>query len=162
MNARPWALLLPLLLICSQDVESGAYKCRPTFREVSERQITPDLGYWELRFSVALIGCAGDLDSMTQRQLQAIRNELETPSEWSNLTLITRIYDVGFREQVAHRLNKILGEAVIYDVLFHDAELIDHNQAARSSTKHRASDLGSGVSSNQKISSSCSARNEGF
>ena len=78
-------------------------------------------------FEVALVGCKDDLDQLTEEDLGSLRREFLKPSKWSNLFLLDKRYDPDFRHEVVRRVDEILGERKVTDVLFHDISVLDHN-----------------------------------
>jgi len=99
-----------------------------SYREVSPGEpLRADVGTWKVVFEVALVGCKDDLDQLTEEDLGLLQREFLKPSRWSNLLLLDKRYNPAFRDEVAHRVDEILGQPRITDVLFHDISVLDHN-----------------------------------
>lgn len=126
------ALFLLLLLLLSafqaKAEEGQESECTPSFIEVSPTEpIRAVTGSWKILFKVALIGCAEELLTLTQEELETLRAEFLDPSEWSNLLLVNKEAMQELRRGAIQRVTGILGRRVATDILFHDVTILDHN-----------------------------------
>jgi len=109
-------LLLALgLLACSQP-PGRSEQCTPTFRQLSSTPIDAEAGSFQIRFSVALIGCKERLGALTEREVELIEREFTEPSHWSTHEIDTGRLRAEFRNRAVGRLNTILGRDAITDV----------------------------------------------
>jgi len=126
------ALLLILLLSLpasqAEAEETQVNECTPSFVEVSPVEpIRAETGSWKILFKVALIGCVEELETLTQEELETLREEFLNPSDWSNLLLVNKEATQELRKRAVQRVTEILGREAATDILFHDVTILDHN-----------------------------------
>jgi hypothetical protein len=115
-------------LACTQSDSSTKPNCVITSLEASDSPLMAEVEYWRLEFSVKLIGCKEDLETLSPEELEQIRDALLRPERWSNLFVIKRAHQEEFRQLVVHEINSIVGRDVATDVEYHDMTLFDHNK----------------------------------
>jgi hypothetical protein len=121
-------LLLPGLACGSPAARVEDDPCTPSFLVVpSQGLIDAEVGTWRVLFKVALVGCAEDLEQLSQEDLTSLEGEFREPSKWSNLLLPNEADDPSFRHTVVQRIDEILERHLVTDVLFHDVTVLDHN-----------------------------------
>lgn len=122
---------LPLLLVAASYAEAGepqGRKCTPSFVEVSpEEPIRAEPGSWRILFKVALVGCAEKLKTLTNEELDLLREEFRNPTEWSNLWLANKQATKELRRRATKRVTDVLSRRTVTDILFHDVTILDHN-----------------------------------
>lgn len=119
-------LAISATAMAGEDVNgSDRLDCTPGFREVSEDLIVAELGTWRLELKVALIGCNEHLTGIRNESLKRIEAEFKNPTLWSNINLVVRYRDLDLRRTATQRVNEILGENLVSDVLLHDLTLYD-------------------------------------
>ena len=101
--------------------------CTPSFQEVSDKTIEARASYWRLYFSVALVGCREDLQSLTAGELDRVKEEFTNPTQWPILLLATDSKKQSFRDKARATVNALLGREVAADFLIHDLTIVDHN-----------------------------------
>ncbi|MCP4902167.1 MAG: hypothetical protein GY906_34805 [bacterium] len=124
-------ILVLLLATCERapvPVRDGSVACSASFRKFSSELIEIDVSPWKIQFSVALIGCIEDLDTLTPKEMRRIRSELKEPSEWSILKMYIGAIDddSSFRAKVTARLNELLGRDAIAGILIYHARITEY------------------------------------
>jgi len=131
MMMKGGLVLLPVLLVAALQTkgqELQASECTPSFVEVSPGEpIRGKAGSWRILFKVALIGCAERLETLTESELDTLRAEFHSPSEWSNLLLVNKEATQELRTRAVQTVTDVLGRRVVTDILFHDVTILDHN-----------------------------------
>jgi len=122
-------LLLAVATACGgTTANTETSPCVPAFREVSAEPIRAHFGSWRITFNVALIGCAANLEMITKEALAKLANEFQEQEKWSDVLVINGSKEESFRTQAVIRLNEVLGQDVVTDVLFHSISLLDDNR----------------------------------
>lgn len=123
------ALLLAMSFACNSGTEETDNEdCTPTYEIVSpEAAIDVDIGTWRIVFNAALLGCGSDLGQLEDEDFRRLRDELSSPADWSLLQLPSDSRKPEFRSEVVSRINELLGNRIVSDVLFFDISILDHN-----------------------------------
>jgi len=86
------------------------------------------MGTWEIEFSVALIGCRGQLESLTPAEAEAVARVLKDSPEPLVLQLFVDPSSPELGKPFTQRVNSALGRTVAADVLVYQVIVIDHLQ----------------------------------
>ena len=124
-------VFLPLLLAAALQTEAEGFppsKCTPSFVEVSpDETIRTEAGSWRILFKVALVGCVEELETLSEKELETLREEFRDASQWSNFLLVNKDASQEVRRRAVQRVTDILGRRAVTDILFHDVPILDRN-----------------------------------
>ena len=84
---------------------------------------------WRFTFSVALIGCDADLENIEPGTIERVKEEFLMPSEWTLIDMVANARKAEFRGRVADKVNRIVGDQLVSDVLIFRVGYEDHNVA---------------------------------
>lgn len=108
--------------------ETQARECMPSVVELApDEPINADVEYWRVHFKVALVGCADKLETLTEDELDTLREEFRQPAEWSNLLLVNKETKQDLKSKAVQRVTELLGRQVVTDILFYEIAILDHN-----------------------------------
>lgn len=121
----PFTLALLALSLASTGIGAAKeepHPCTPSFREVTSRPIVTSVAGQTASFSVALIGCKSDLDSLAPADLKRVADEFRNPTRWNTLATVWMPRNKTLRSRATARVNELLGRRVVSDVLITDTE----------------------------------------
>lgn len=102
-------------------------ECAPTFRAAEsrvERRVSPAA---HVGFSVILIGCEADLQSLTNEEMAVIQRHLEALADEARTALEPAMATAQYRNEEVRKLKSKLGRGAISDLFFFSFQLTEYH-----------------------------------
>ncbi len=117
MRSLAIVALAVVAMTCTAGIASaGANGCEPSFFRVSDEVISDRSIGVERQINGAVIGCAGDLGTISGKEQEQLKGLLRQVLVEEGYNLIAKVRSKEFRAELARRINKLLGRHVASDV----------------------------------------------